>query len=149
MDSSKRSLAKAISWRITGTIDTMIVSFIITGNPLTALKIGAVEVLTKIFLYYLHERLWGIIVWGKDRYTAHELPHRSATKAITWRITGTIDTIFISFLITGHFPSALGIGFFEVVTKSVLYYIHERIWLRIGWGKSIGINKWATEKVKS
>jgi uncharacterized membrane protein len=52
---------KAISWRIVGTIDTMVISFLITGKLTMALTIGGVEVFTKILLYYLHERLWAHI----------------------------------------------------------------------------------------
>ena len=54
----KRHILKAISWRAIGTIDTMILGWIITGNPLTGVKIGALEVLTKMTLYFLHERIW-------------------------------------------------------------------------------------------
>ena len=53
-----RSLLKAISWRIVGTLDTMFLGWIITGSPLVGLKIGALELFTKMVLYYLHERLW-------------------------------------------------------------------------------------------
>ncbi|MCF6213985.1 MAG: DUF2061 domain-containing protein [Flavobacteriaceae bacterium] len=60
-----RSIAKAISWRIVGTIDTMIISWFITGELTMALSIGSIEVLTKMVLYYGHERLWNIIKWRK------------------------------------------------------------------------------------
>jgi uncharacterized membrane protein len=53
-----RSLLKAISWRIIGTLDTMTLGWIITGSPLMGLKIGALELFTKFILYYFHERLW-------------------------------------------------------------------------------------------
>ena len=53
-----RSLLKAISWRIVGTLDTMCLGWIITGSPLVGLKIGALELFTKMILYYFHERLW-------------------------------------------------------------------------------------------
>lgn len=52
------SLIKAISWRVVGTIDTMVISWFITGKIKYAIGIGSVEVLTKIVLYYLHERGW-------------------------------------------------------------------------------------------
>jgi uncharacterized membrane protein len=58
MVSYKRHIAKTISWRVIGTIDTMILSGIITGSWLTGLTIGAVEVVTKMALYFLHERVW-------------------------------------------------------------------------------------------
>ena len=53
-----RSILKAISWRIVGTLDTMCLGWIITGSPLVGLKIGALELVTKFALYYLHERIW-------------------------------------------------------------------------------------------
>ncbi|RYD75121.1 MAG: DUF2061 domain-containing protein [Sphingobacteriales bacterium] len=65
-ESHIRSLVKGISWRATGTLDTIVIAFIITGQITMALSIGAVEVFTKIILFYLHERLWGKITWGKN-----------------------------------------------------------------------------------
>ena len=53
-----RSLLKTISWRIVGTVDTMCLGWIITGSPLVGLKIGALELFTKMILYYFHERIW-------------------------------------------------------------------------------------------
>lgn len=53
-----RHILKSITWRLVGTIDTVILGWIITGNLETGLKIGGVEVITKMVLYYLHERLW-------------------------------------------------------------------------------------------
>tara|TARA_Y100001938_G_C7989166_1_gene378541 strand:+ start:348 stop:554 length:207 start_codon:yes stop_codon:yes gene_type:complete len=53
-----RSILKAISWRIVGTLDTMALGWIITGSPLVGLKIGALELITKFLLYYIHERIW-------------------------------------------------------------------------------------------
>lgn len=53
-----RHLAKTVTWRIIGTIDTMVLAWIITGDSMMGLKIGGVEVFTKMILYYLHERVW-------------------------------------------------------------------------------------------
>lgn len=67
MDESKsRSLAKAISWRITGTVDTFVISFFITGELALAGGIALTEVVTKVFLYWIHERVWNKIKWGKE-----------------------------------------------------------------------------------
>ncbi|GAB5523304.1 MAG: hypothetical protein Roseis2KO_11760 [Roseivirga sp.] len=60
-DSNLRSLVKTISWRIVGTIDTMIISYLITGNTTMAMSIGSVEVVSKMILYYLHERAWSTV----------------------------------------------------------------------------------------
>jgi len=60
-DKPIKSVLKAISWRIVGTIDTMLISYLITGKVSLALTIGSVEVFTKTVLYYFHERLWAHI----------------------------------------------------------------------------------------
>jgi uncharacterized membrane protein len=60
-DKPLKSVMKSVSWRIVGTIDTMIISYFITGKLTVALSIGSVEVLTKTVLYYFHERLWAHI----------------------------------------------------------------------------------------
>ena len=64
-ESHRRSLAKAISWRVVGTLDTFLISWLVTGEPIVAAAISAIEVFTKIALFYLHERGWSKIRWGK------------------------------------------------------------------------------------
>lgn len=66
-ESHIRSLVKAASWRATGTADTIFWSWLFTGSVGTALSIGATEVITKIFLYYGHERLWTRIPFGRKK----------------------------------------------------------------------------------
>jgi uncharacterized membrane protein len=65
----------------------------------------------------------------------HEKPYRSIVKAFSWRLTGTLDTIVISFLISGRMKIALSIGVVELFTKLTLYYLHERAWNRIPFGR--------------
>jgi len=55
---------------------------------------------------------------------------RHILKSITWRVVGTIDTVLLGWLITGNLELGLKIGGVEVVTKMVLYYVHERIWYK-------------------
>jgi uncharacterized membrane protein len=71
-EKSYRSLLKSISWRITGTIDTFVISWLITGEITLALSISGVEILTKITLYYFHERLWNKIKLGKVEKDAND-----------------------------------------------------------------------------
>lgn len=52
------SLVKGITWRIVGTIDTIMIAWLVTGKIHMAVSIGSVEVFTKILLYYLHDRAW-------------------------------------------------------------------------------------------
>tara|TARA_B100001105_G_C22164736_1_gene345927 strand:- start:77 stop:316 length:240 start_codon:yes stop_codon:yes gene_type:complete len=61
----KRSLAKAATWRVTASADTFVISYLITGKLTWASAIAGIEVLTKMFLYYLHERVWNKVAWGK------------------------------------------------------------------------------------
>ena len=58
MVSYKRHVLKTITWRIIGTLDTMIIAWIITGSLEWGLAIGGIEVFTKMILYFLHERAW-------------------------------------------------------------------------------------------
>jgi uncharacterized membrane protein len=125
--SRKRHIAKAITWRMVGTIDTIILSWIISGNPLTGLKIGFAEVVTKMLLYYLHERVW-FKVYFKNSNRRHLL------KTITWRIIGTLDTMILAWLITGDPMTGFKIGMAEVVTKMLLYFVHEKVWHKSKFG---------------
>ena len=60
-----RSVVKSISWRTVGTIDTMMIAWLVTGKLDFAVTIGGVELFTKMFLYYMHERTWNRIKFGR------------------------------------------------------------------------------------
>ena len=60
-----RSVVKAISWRVLGTVDTLVVSWFVVEDAKTATAIASVDFVTKFILYFFHERLWNIIKWGK------------------------------------------------------------------------------------
>ena len=65
--SNKRHILKTISWRIIGTVDTILLGWIISGNPLTGLKSVLLEVVMKLVLYFFHEKLWHKINYGLDQ----------------------------------------------------------------------------------
>ncbi len=65
MDSHTRSVLKAISWRVLATMVTGILAYLFTGDLLIAVGIGSSEALSKIFLYWAHERLWDRVRWGR------------------------------------------------------------------------------------
>ncbi len=71
----------------------------------------------------------------KLKINSKEKIRRSLIKTILWRFIGTIDTIVISWLITGKLNLALSIGSIELVSKMILYFLHERIWDKIEWGR--------------
>ena len=128
--SRKRHIAKAITWRAVGTIDTLVLAWIITGDPMTGLQISLFELVTKMLLYYLHERAWyNLRIFTKD---ASQMRH--ILKTITWRFVGTLDTVILSWIISGSAEVGLSIGGLELITKMILYYLHERVWYRSAYG---------------
>ncbi len=67
--SVKRHALKTITWRVVGTVDSIALAWIVTGDPMVGLKIGGLELFTKMILYFIHERVWYKINFG--------LPHRT------------------------------------------------------------------------
>ena len=69
-ESHPRSFVKAVSWRALGSIDTFVLSLLWTSSAKTAVSIAGTEVVTKILLYYFHERLWAVVPWGHGHHKA-------------------------------------------------------------------------------
>ena len=67
VDSNKRHVAKTFTWRGIGTLDTVLFGWLLTGSPLTGLKIGGLETFSKMLLYYGHEKFWYKINYGLDK----------------------------------------------------------------------------------
>jgi uncharacterized membrane protein len=65
VETHPRSIAKAVSWRATGSLDTFVIAALITGSSKLAGGVALTEILTKITLYYLHERAWTLVSWGR------------------------------------------------------------------------------------
>jgi uncharacterized membrane protein len=72
--------------------------------------------------------------WAERRFRM-EKPIRSLLKAFSWRIVATITTVFLVFIFTGNLVISGSVGIFELVLKTVIYYIHERVWNLIGFGR--------------
>ena len=134
----KRHLAKTITWRIVGTTDTIIIAWIISGDPLIGLSIGGTEVITKMILYFLHERVW-LRVGNPNRVNTFLYRYRHSVKTISWRVVGTADTTLIAWAIAGDPMIGLKVGSIEVVTKMVFYYLHEKIWHLSDFGVKSGL----------
>lgn len=67
-EAHRRSIAKSVTWRSMASLDTFLVSFIITGRIVIAGSIAGAEILTKLALYYLHERVWAVVPYGLRRH---------------------------------------------------------------------------------
>lgn len=127
MKIAQRHLAKTITWRLIGTLDTVILSWYISGNSSIALQIGGFELISKMLLYYLHER-----AWFKSKIKNPNKRH--LLKTLSWRTIGTLDTIILSWLITGNPLTGIKIGGAEVFSKMILYFGHEKLWYQINFG---------------
>lgn len=135
-ESHIRSLLKGISWRVLATTDTVLVVLLVTClsgvcSIEDALAIGTAEFLIKFAVYYVHERIWQSSRSKKGMSTRQTL-----YKTISWRIIATTMTFLISGVVLDKFDEvALYIALTELFTKFVLYYLHERLWLKIPLGR--------------
>lgn len=73
-EAHSRSLIKAVSWRILGSIDTFVISYFVTGKLVFAASIASVETFTKVALFYGHERAWAMVSWGRGKPDAEAAP---------------------------------------------------------------------------
>ncbi len=144
-DRHKRSFIKGATWRIVGTLDTILLSFLFTGEIDKALKIGGIELFTKIFLFYFHERVWDRLSFGtkekivNGKVKKRELHARSIAKGINWRVVGSLDTFWIALFVNlgavNAVQTAVYITATEALTKIFLFWAHERVWMKVRWGK--------------
>lgn len=131
-----RSILKGVSWRIIATLDTIVVVLAVTCffdicSIENALKIGFSEFFIKLGIYYIHERLW-----EKKRKGQEITAKTTLYKTITWRIIATTTTFVIAGTVLDKFDSiALTIAGVESISKFILYYGHERIWLKLPLGR--------------
>ena len=151
----QRSIYKTFTWRVIASLDTAILAFLFSyyGNEIfgffyqlglmsyefeitettvkesvtDGLLVGSIEIMTKLIIYYFHERAWRI-GWKKQSDKFHHSKKRSLYKAITYRIIGSLDTFIISSFVIKSAKLGGGVAIAEIITKPILYYIHERIW---------------------
>jgi len=135
-ESHIRSLLKGISWRIVATTDTILVVLFVTClmgecSIESAIKIGSIEFLVKFLVYYIHERIWqGLLIHNRVA------KKQTLKKTISWRIIATTMTFLISGSVLNAFDEiALYIALTELFTKFALYYLHERMWLKLPLGR--------------
>lgn len=144
-----RSFLKGISWRLIAMMDTFLVALAVTWILLGAPRfeesgwIMLIETPLKLLIYYAHERLWQF-AWRN-----HDVQNRDIIlKTISWRVFATAMTFVIAYTIFGKANEAnaghsgelmagvaLAISITELVSKTVLYYFHEKMWLRVRLGQ--------------
>ena len=135
-ESVLRSLLKSISWRIIAVSDTILIVLLVSCflgdcSVENALVIGFLEFLIKFVAYFIHERIW-LLIQFERRFGVT----RTLYKTLSWRAIATV----ITFIVAGEILNtqdyaALYIAGIEIFTKSLLYYMHERLWLILPLGK--------------
>jgi uncharacterized membrane protein len=73
MDSNTRSIAKAISYRVLGSVSTGFIVFVFSGDAKVSVGVGLLDVVLKMALYYIHERIWNHITFGRQRPPEYEI----------------------------------------------------------------------------
>jgi adenylylsulfate kinase len=73
MDSNARSVAKAVSYRVMGSMVTALIVFVYSRDATVSMGVGAADMFLKIALYYIHERLWNYIPFGRPRPPEYEI----------------------------------------------------------------------------
>jgi len=139
---SKRHVAKSLTWRFLGTLDTFIFTWLITGDINEGLNLSGITTITKLIWYYMHERWWfnsSIIDSNK----------RHIIKTFSWRGIGALDTIFFGWLITGNPFMSIKIGGLETASKMLLYFGHEKLWYKINYGLDRRNKKKRIEKLQA
>lgn len=118
-----RAILKTISWRLVASIITTGIIFALTGRIMLAFSVIGIEMITKMLLYYAHEKGWSYIqkpIIGTKK--------RALYKTVTWRIFASIDTLVIIFFFTGEALWATSATGLEIILKTLFYYLHERAW---------------------
>ena len=130
----RRHIAKTITWRIVGSLDTFCLGTLFSGSAEVGGWIAFTEAVTKTILYYFHERVWVNANWILSSSKSKNDHKRHVFKTFSWRAIGTLDTLLLSWIFTGSPLIGAKIALAEILTKMLLYYFHERIWFKTNWG---------------
>src|SRR5258706_4144995 len=133
MDSNSRSIVKALSYRILGSVATAVIYFVLTRNAGMSLGAGALDSIVKIGMYFVHERLWNLIDYGRG--VDADATTRSIAKAMSYRVLGSASTALIFYVLSRDAKLSLGGGLVDSVLKIGVYFIHERLWNHISYGR--------------
>ncbi len=135
-----RSILKTISYRIIGFLDTYLIGIIVISYDSgyfvsnTPLYLATIVFFLKMVTYYFHERLWNLYKYG--RLIQHVIRLRSFFKALTWRLAASTITFITAMFVTSNLNWAKSIVIIEIMSGILIYYIHERVWNKIQWGRT-------------
>ena len=136
MDTQIRSIAKTFSWRVAATAMTFGVSYFWLHDVASSLVLALAANFLKTFAYYAHERGWNAWSWGM--VLAAESRMRSVTKSMSWRLVATVVTLGVSSFWLSDIKDAASFVGVAMSVKILVYYLHERGWNALDWGKTAG-----------
>ena len=134
--SRKRHIAKTITWRFIATGTTFILTLIFFREDPNATEkaswVALFEAITKMIIYYYHERIWYAVKLNIKSSVRHLF------KTITWRIIASVTTFVLAIIFFKDDPGAIekatGVALVESVLKMLFYYLHERLWYKSKFG---------------
>lgn len=134
IETHKRSLIKAVIYRISAVLSAATVAGIISGSFISALNVGAFVLVVGFLMYYVHERLWTYIKLRRDMSTSDEYKSRSFIKTIVYRCIVLGLAVLTGKLLVGDTMDAIYFAVFSNAANAICYYVVERIFDRNKFG---------------
>lgn len=135
-ETALRSFAKAAGWRFTASLVTAATSYIFTGSLALAASIVGWDLISKSGVMFFAERIWNNVKWGKG--ADGDSSQRSLVKALMWRVVAALNTFFAAAILSkGQSGVAKKIAGSDTIVKTILFFMYERAWAVISWGKVI------------
>jgi uncharacterized membrane protein len=130
-----RTITKTVTWRIYTTCVGMLTAYLLTGNYRISGAIAISQLIINTIIYALHERAWLRILWGVQQDYENHI--RTIVKTIGWRIIMLATATGIAYYWTGNLTTSGNFAVIQLVVNTSLNIIHERIWNRVPWGRSV------------
>lgn len=136
-ETQARTIAKTLTYRVLAVIAVVLISIVMGASTATAGKIGLIVIVLGTVMYYIHERLWILSRWLRLN-NGHDRHWRSILKTATYRILTMIAAFIVGkMFITDSNAMAAGFMMAQTLSNIVLFYIVERVYDMIKWGRTI------------
>jgi len=135
-----RSIFKTLTIRVLFSLSHFINGFIVSGSWIIGAQIVGIAAVINMGLHWVHERAWNYAQWNRkpeDNLMFLDGQPRTISKSITWRALITFNNFMIPYLTTGSWKSAIAFLTIATIMNIVIYYTHERVWNKIGFGKDV------------
>ncbi len=146
-----RSVAKTLTIRVLFSLSHLVNGFIVSGSWIIGAQILGVAAVINMCLHWLHERAWNYAQWNRkpgDTNMFVDGQPRTISKSITWRMLITFNNFMIPYIMTGSWKAAVAFLTIATVMNIVIYYLHERAWNRVTWGKTVLDQQDTSDSVK-